>query len=242
MTVVIVNRDTLDTAEDELRAGTTSDKIMILNMASKYKPGGGVKSGSQAQEEVIGRRSNLMVLLPEPLYESELKNDQVILVRDMTVVKGSDEKFIPEEKMYTVNMLACAAVKIYQNDTQKYITRDQYGHDIYKGSRFRNIMEMKINNIFMTAYFQGYDTLVLGAIGCGAYNNPPKEITAIFLKYLEIYRNCFKKVVFAVLSKNDDNFSWFHDCVQEPYEQNTRKIQDRAAKETASKGKDKGKK
>ena len=52
MTVVIVNRDTLDTAEDELRAGTTSDKIMILNMASKYKPGGGVKSGSQAQEEV----------------------------------------------------------------------------------------------------------------------------------------------------------------------------------------------
>lgn len=226
MKVKVVNADTLDTAKVELdNKSTTSDKIMALNMASKYKPGGGVKSGSHAQEEVIARRSNLMLLLPEPLYDNEIQRDQVILTRNIMVIKDQNEEYLPSDQMYTVNLLACAAVK--KPKTKK----DAEGEEIYGMPIFREIMKEKINNIFQVAYVQGYDTLVLGALGCGAYGNPHGEVTQIFLDCLERYRNCFKKVIFAVYSTRDDNYEWFKQCLEKPYKDRTALLEKKEQKQ-----------
>lgn len=233
MTVEVVNDKTMTVAKAQLDDGvTTQEKMMVLNMASKYKPGGGVKSGSHAQEEhEFGIKTNMMLKLSDALYEHEIQHDWVILQRDITCMKDENLDLLPPDEMFTFPMLACAAVKIHYNDIGKHLTYDKDGYSVYRNNTFRKLMDGKIHNIFMTAYHYGYDTLVLGALGCGAYNNPPKEVTAIFLKYLEKYRNCFKKVVFAIYSRSDDNFDWYQQCVAEPYAKKTEEL----------KGKSKGK-
>lgn len=216
MEVEVVNADTLDTAKVEMDCGTAPDKLMALNMACKFKPGGGVKNGAHAQEEVIALRSNLMLRLAEPLYDNELQRDENILTPDIWVFKDQDKEYLLDEQQYTVNLLACAAVR------KPNTTVDADGNLIYRNPIHREIMQQKINDIFQIAYVEGYETLVLGALGCGAYGNPPGEVTQIFLDCLERYRNCFKRVVFAVYSKKDDNYEWFKQCVEKPYDDRTK--------------------
>ena len=63
-------------------------------------------------------------------------------------------------------------------------------------------MATTIDNIFRCAYMYNHDVLVLGALGCGAYNNPPLQVVEMFNSCIQKYWGCFKKIVFAVYSKN----------------------------------------
>jgi uncharacterized protein (TIGR02452 family) len=74
-------------------------------------------------------------------------------------------------------------------------------------------MNNVIENIFKTAYYNGNETLVLGALGCGAYHNPPMEVIKIFNRFLKKYNGCFKKIVFAVYSKYDKNYELFDSYI-----------------------------
>ena len=56
------------------------------------------------------------------------------------------------------------------------------------------------------------DVLVLGAIGCGVFNNPPAVVAEQFRRLLidEGYRDHFKRVVFAIKpGRRDDNLETF---------------------------------
>ena len=63
--VEVVNSDTLDLAQQYAEEG---HRVLVLNMASDYKPGGGVRSGKTAQEECLFRRSNAHMTHPEEWY------------------------------------------------------------------------------------------------------------------------------------------------------------------------------
>jgi len=64
-----------------------------------------------------------------------------------------------------------------------------------------------IDNIFKVSYVKKHDVLILGALGCGAYSNPTREIAQIFKLYLDKYNGCFKTIIFAVLSKDDGSYN-----------------------------------
>ena len=59
--VVVVDGDTLGVARHLLLRGFSH--VSVLNMASAFRPGGGVWGGSAAQEESLCRRSNLWAFL-----------------------------------------------------------------------------------------------------------------------------------------------------------------------------------
>ena len=63
---------------------------------------------------------------------------------------------------------------------------------------------------FLEAKYWSKAATILGALGCGAFHNPPEEIVKIFNIYLEKYNGCFKTIVFAVLSRSDNNFDIFN--------------------------------
>jgi uncharacterized protein (TIGR02452 family) len=209
MIVTVVNNDTFDTAKKLIDDGeTTSKKIMVLNMACAYKPGGGVRNGAMAQEEALFRRSNYFVHLPVDLYQ--LGSEEVILSREVLIFKDKFNKNIA--KPYTLNCIACAAIR------KPKVKTLSNGVLTYSVASHRKKMETKIENIFLTAYLNNYDTLVLGALGCGAYENPIMEVTNIFLNTLNKFRGCFKKVTFAVLSwGSNTNFKLFHEHVEIAY-------------------------
>lgn len=210
MQVFIENIDTLNLAKRLLDEGnTTSQHLMILNMASKYKPGGGVRSGQAAQEEELFRRSNLFQHLVQEYYE--LDNSDLILNRDVIVIKDSNYKLIP--RSYKLCSLAVAALK------NPPLKRD----GTYQDPNHYTLMYNKIHAIFKIAYLNKMDTLVLGAIGSGCYHNPVDIIAKIFREMVVKFDGCFKTVSFAVLCGRDTtNFDTFKEEVEHGFIADTR--------------------
>jgi uncharacterized protein (TIGR02452 family) len=59
----------------------------------------------------------------------------------------------------------------------------------------------KIRTIFRIGIDNGHDSLVLSALGCGAFSNPPAHIAKLFHQVIEEpeFKDAFKLVDFAIL-------------------------------------------
>lgn len=76
--------------------------------------------------------------------------------------------------------------------------------------RESSILRNKIKTILNIAIENNLYNIVLGAIGCGAYNNPPSEIAEIFFDIIfkdRYYKNAFEHIYFAILG--NENFQIF---------------------------------
>ena len=51
----------------------------------------------------------------------------------------------------------------------------------------------------------GHDSLVLGALGCGAFRNPPHHIAKLFHEVIQEveFANKYKRLVFAILDDHN---------------------------------------
>jgi hypothetical protein len=160
------------------------NKVLTLNLASDHNPGGGVARGAMAQEEELFRRSNYFMFLPKSLYPLEKTN--IIYTPNVLIVK--DENYRNLKKPFYTSMIAAAAIR--------HPKLNPCG--LYDRSLDRSIM---------------LDTLVLGALGCGAFGNPAIEVIELFNECLKKYNCCFKNITFAVYSRKDDNFNQFNKYI-----------------------------
>lgn len=62
-----------------------------------------------------------------------------------------------------------------------------------------------MRTIFRIALANNNDSLVLGAMGCGAFRNPPAHVARIFHEVMDEaeFKNRFKKIVFAILDDHN---------------------------------------
>jgi hypothetical protein len=71
-----------------------------------------------------------------------------------------------------------------------------------------------LRSLFSIAASNGHTALILGAIGCGAFRNPPKEICRAFAELLLIpdseFFNVFETIIFAII-KSPENLSAFEE-------------------------------
>lgn len=65
---------------------------------------------------------------------------------------------------------------------------------------FRN----KIRSIFRIGLVHGHDSLVLGALGCGAFHNPPHHVARLFHEVMDEpeFKNKYRRIVFAILDNH----------------------------------------
>ena len=191
----IVNEDSFNLAIKYINDGYNP---LVLNMASDWRPGGGVSNGKTAQEEELFRRSNAHQTHPQHWYP--LKENEVIYSPQVVVVKDSRDKKYEYIDEITMSMIACAAVK------KPKLVNGEYNKNDYE------IMYKKIESIFKIGILHNHDSLVLGALGCGAFYNPPDEVAKIFSILLDKYGKYFKKIGFAILvvkSKDNNNIDTF---------------------------------
>ena len=175
-------------------------RVAVLNFANAYSPGGGVTRGAMAQEECLCRSSNLYNALTIPYLirnyykhnektTGELGTDAVIYSPGVTVFKSDDVLPVPLAEPFQVDVLTCAAPYVNPNRKKPIpleMLEDTFNH------RIRNILEVAAAN--------SADNLVLGAFGCGAFNNPPDLVAGCF-RYCLVdrgYRDYFRRVVFAI--------------------------------------------
>lgn len=228
----VVNNDCLIVGKQMLDEGLNP---AVLNMASAYRPGGGVLNGARAQEECIFRRSNLFMslylydrqmydLVIEPnkdeMYDLSFiqqgypmdENFGGIYSEDVTVFKDGEYEWLYDP--YQTAFISVAAMNINRALRQG----EQILVDGRLSDRAVAITKNKIRTIYRIGILHGHDSLVLGAWGCGAFGNPPEQIAQLFIDVLneDEFRGRYKDIRFAIIEDHNSkgrNYQTFKDVI-----------------------------
>jgi uncharacterized protein (TIGR02452 family) len=175
------------------------DDVMCLNFASAKNPGGGFLNGSVAQEESIAMVTGLYncQLKAWDFYESHrslqtcLYTDLMIYAPKVPIFKTDDGE--PLEAIKTVSIITSPAVNTG-------VVKRQEPDNIAKIEPY---MRRRIAKLLALSAQQKHQALVLGAWGCGVFQNDPNDIALWFKEALEgSFKGVFKKIVFAVYSRD----------------------------------------
>jgi len=189
--VGVANVTTLAAAWTLTKAG---ERPLALNLASGTAPGGGFLTGSRAQEEFICQRSALhATLVDDAMYQVHRArhyheaSDWMIVSPDVPVFRDDAAEPLPEP--WTCAFLTGAAPY-----------RPRVG-----ARRSAALLKVRIHRALAVAHAYGYESLVLGAWGCGAFQNDPVQTARDFREALEgDFAGCFQKVVFAITDWSED--------------------------------------
>ena len=209
--VTFLNNDTIS-AGIEL-SFHASDKVAVLNFDNGTKAGGGGEIGATAQEESLCRSSNLYESLVQAKCIKEYyqyngttvhKNSAAIIYSPAVLFfrAGTDYHSISPIKM---DVITCAASEIQLSDALQEYER-----------RIKNILASSIDN--------GVKNIVLGAWGCGAFNQDPVIVSKAFCNVLNTYGGYFDHIVFAIIDNQSTNYTVFKDTFDQYYEGETREI------------------
>ncbi len=175
---------------------------LCLNFASALNPGGGFLGGSQAQEESLARSSALhaSLLTRNDYYDSNracgtaLYTDHMIVSPDVPVFRDDDGALLAQP--YTLSILTAPAVNagaVKRNEPEKM-------------ELIRPTMANRITRVLALAAHHEYQHLILGAWGCGVFQNEPAEIAELFAAELldaGKFGDHFLSVTFAVLDTSN---------------------------------------
>lgn len=162
---------------------------LILNFADDQIAGGAVETGSGAQEESLFRRTNLCATLEQDIFYPINLNEGIYspVVTVFRDVESENNKLLRAPWQ-------CAFVAV------PGIYCPQLTHDRKLNTEDVETLKKKIELILQIAHKKGHDSLVLGALGCGAWRNPPEHVALLFHEVLEKYQGVFKEIVFPCLS------------------------------------------
>jgi len=193
----------LQLAEEE-----NQEKIMCLNFASAKNPGGGFINGAEAQEESLARTSGLhdSLLQGWEYYETHRAMESCFYT-DMMIYSPKVPVFRKDKGELLAKPVLC-----------NFITSPAVNAGVVKrqeperAGEIFGAMDVRTDKMLSLALSQGNETLILGAWGCGVFKNDPKEIAELFKKHLHgKYKNKFKRVVFAILSKKEEMIKPFEE-------------------------------
>ena len=180
----------------------------VLNMASRRNPGGGVTTGAGAQEETLFRRTNLFRSLYQfapyaeqygikcSLYQYPLdRNFGGVYTPDAIYFRESEQKgYALLEKPVSLSFITVAGMNRPDLTIGGMIANHHVEH-----------IKNKIRTIFRIGLIHGHDSLVLGALGCGAFRNPPRHVARLFHEVIDEpeFKNRYRLIVFAILDDHN---------------------------------------
>ncbi len=203
--VEVLNMDCLDAVELLQKKGCSP---ALLNMASRRNPGGGVRYGAGAQEETLFRRTDLFRFLYQfapyskqygisrSRYQYPLdKNYGGIYTDGVVNFRESEQKgYALKERPNIFAVITVAGMN------RPDLTADGRIAD-YHIEPIKN----KIRTIFRLGLLHRRDSLILGALGCGAFRNPPHHVARLFHEVMDEheFKNKYCRIVFAILDDHN---------------------------------------
>ena len=197
-------------------------RIAVMNFASAFHAGGGVRKGAGAQEESLCRTSTLYPLLHRRTlrdtfykHHHDLKTpkatDSLIYTKGVVICKTDEEvpKRLPKEDWVEVDVITIVAPDLRSKSNQ-YAPLVGNGTYMNDAELFGYHVKRAIHMLTVAAA-KGADILVLGAFGCGAFQNDPNVVARAYKTALQEFPKVFKRVEFAVYcppegSRNYDVF------------------------------------
>lgn len=184
---------------------------IVLDMASDGHFGGGYLTGARAQEEECCRRSGLSLavdtqhgLQTRNFYPLSFQSPSAgLYVPSVPVFRAAHDKnyqYLDQPFDVAFGVIAAFNAPPLDNSSGK----------LRLFPNEANITREKIRTFFEMARQNGHDSVIFGALGCGAFRNPPEHIAEIALDVIsKEFKHCFKEVVFAVL--DDHNAGHAHN-------------------------------
>ena len=205
-------------------SGYVKQKVAVHNFASSTNPGGGVTRGSSAQEECLCRCSGLYFCLSVPemmkgFYyphrnaKNPINNADIIYTPDATVFKTdtSRPKLMDEKDWYDVDVITCAAPNLRKRPSNQF-NQDNGDRSVKVSDKeLLEIHKKRLTRILDVAALNGAEVVILGAFGCGAFQNKPEVVARAAKEVIADYLHTFKTIEFAVYCspRDDTNFKVF---------------------------------
>jgi uncharacterized protein (TIGR02452 family) len=190
VTVSVTGESTLAASRRLARDGD----VAALVFASAKHPGGGFRTGAQAQEEGLARASALYSCLTAvPKFYTHhrsradnLYSDSVIYSPHVPVFRDDDGRLL--ERPYQVSFLTAAAP-------------NRGALPASRADKVAAALAVRARRVLAVAAAHNHRRLVLGAWGCGVFRNDPHTVAGAFSDALAQSAGCFDEVVFAVLDQ-----------------------------------------
>ncbi|MFC8272543.1 TIGR02452 family protein [Streptomyces sp. NPDC057271] len=199
-TCVEVTDESSLVAARRLTGSDPAAPVAVLNFASARNPGGGYLNGAQAQEEALCRASALYTtLLRAPEYYTHHRAERDAFYTDRVIHSPGVPVFRDDrggllDEPFTVGFLTSPAPNagVIRRQTPEL------------ADRVPAALAARAERVLETAVAAGYRRLVLGAWGCGVFQNDPAEVAGAFRALLldgGRFAGHFDEIVFAILDR-----------------------------------------
>lgn len=210
------NMDSFGMAQEQYKwkvlfFGEKAKNILVLNFANPVNPGGGVRYGAKAQEEDLCRKSSLLFSLESDSaqkyyrYNKSLHtymgSDAIILTPNVEIIRDVNGELLDESMV--VSVMTCAA-PVFST-----------GMEGLDDEQYQQLFYNRICGMLKCAAYWGYQVLVLGAFGCGAFGNDARLVSDLFYKALKEFNyngmtaeDFFRRIDFAVLDKTPGQYNF----------------------------------
>ncbi|WP_027217166.1 TIGR02452 family protein [Butyrivibrio fibrisolvens] len=193
-------------------------KVAVHNFASATNPGGGVVKGSTAQEECLCRCSTLYSMLnvkemwnefyaPHRNAADPIHNDDIIYTPGVVVFKTDTAApvVMPETQWYEIDVITCAAPNLRDNPSNPYNKNDGNRKAKISDRELLEVHEKRLKRILDVAVDNDDEVVILGAFGCGAFQNKPDIVAKAASNVIGDFLHLFKNIEFAVYCSPRDS-------------------------------------
>ena len=203
------------------------ERIAVLNFASAVNPGGGVRSGSRAQEESLCRCSTLYPTLNQSYFwkkyydVNRMSNDPLhtdACIWSPGVIICKSDSGIPQrvdpEGWVTVDVITCAAPNLREKTGN--IHNPEMAQSVHLSWEEQYSLHLqRAKHILHIAAAKRVSTLILGAFGCGAFANDPVVVAEAYRDALPDYKGYFDSIVFAIYCRpyETTNYTAFREAL-----------------------------
>lgn len=196
-------------------------RVAMLDFADAKRPGGWVVEGAQTQEENMCRCTNL--------YETLVQDKCVDEYYEFNLEHGVPDAESHYDEPYTDALIYAENVAIFKDDSTykdipvKYVDVIVSPAPCGKCDNLREVLLHRMRGIIKSAYAHNVTHIVLGAWGCGAFLQNPREVANCFAIALKEFP-VFESVIFAIrptMSRNnrvirDKTFVAFNNAFKRP--------------------------
>lgn len=180
--------------------GADTGPVAVLNFSSARNPGGGYLNGAQAQEEALCRASALYTCVRSArefydhhrAHRDPFYTDRVIHSPAVPVFRDDRGQLL--DAAYGVGFLTSAA------PNAGVVLRQAPE----RAKELPSALAGRAERVLETAAACGYRRLVLGAWGCGVFQNDPAQVAGAFRALLHEggrFHGYFEHIVFGVLDR-----------------------------------------
>ena len=118
---------------------------------------------------------------------------------------------LPEDEWYTVDVLTCAAPNLRETPSNAFNPSDGDESIFISDTELQKLHEKRLRRIFDLVCERQVDVLILGAFGCGAFQNPPTVVASAARAVVNDYLHCFDAIEFAIYYRPEyeENYTEF---------------------------------